>query len=148
MPFTVESKAAAFFNIFNAQVDSIVESNDTTPPFVYSGDSPTNMLISTDQDLTVKVNWQVNGLIPAISKLDYTLTLYANHSPVASTVVTSGPLNPGVAAALNAAVTFTPGAPGIYSLSAGITVKVSGAGGFNLPVAGFKDLGSLKVYPG
>jgi hypothetical protein len=144
----VETKAAAFFNIFNANVIGQVEGDDTTGPFQYLGDSPTNCLVSADQALTVTAEWHVGGLIPAMSKLDYTLTLFVDGAPVATSLVTAGPLAPGTTATYTSSVVMPSGSSvGVHGLKMTLTVKVNGVGGLHLPVAGFQDLGNIQVYP-
>jgi hypothetical protein len=150
---TVQSNASAIFNVFNAQIDVINEGNDINPPFTGTGDAPTNQIISQDQDLKVRVSWNSGGLIPAISRLDYTVTVYlelmgtGSTSPYAGTV-TDGPLNPLTSQSYNTTITIPSGlAVGVYRLVCAMTVKINGAGGFNLPVAGFADCGFIQVFP-
>jgi hypothetical protein len=150
---TVQSNASALFNVFNAQVDFINEGNDTNPPFVFTGDTPTNQIISQDQDLTVNVSWNVGGLIPTICKLDYTVTMYLELMGTGATTpytasVTDGPLSPSTSKSYSTSVLISSGlAVGVYRLVCAMTVKINGAGGLNLPVAGFADCGFIQVFP-
>jgi hypothetical protein len=148
MAMQVESKASAFFNIFNSDVTLISEGNDSTGPFTYAGDNPTNQLISADQDVTARITWNAGGLIPAMSKLDYTVTLYVDGAVADTKVVTGGPLGLSSPASYTADVIMPSGlSVGVHRLTVTLTVKVNGPGGLNLPVAGFQDLGSIQVYP-
>jgi hypothetical protein len=142
-----------FFNFLIMPTALTVQGNDTNPPFVFTGDTPTNQIISQDQDLTVKVSWNVGGIIPAISRLDYTVTMYLELMGTGSTLpyaasVTDGPLNPSTTKSYFTSVVIPSGlAVGVYRLVCAMTVKVNGALGFNLPVAGFADCGFIQVFP-
>jgi hypothetical protein len=148
MAMQVETKASALFNLFNASVCLLNETDDASGPFQYAGDQPTNFLISEEQKLKVQVDWSVGGLIPAISKLDYTAILYIDGTEIDRQVVTAGPINPNVADNYSTTLTMRAGLPvGVHRMTVTLTVKVNGPGGFNLPVAGFQDLGNIQVYP-
>jgi hypothetical protein len=153
MAMIVETKPAALFNIFNADVTLIAEGNDTAG-IVYAGDNPTNQLISEAQSLKVDFSWTVSGIIRQFTAIAYRPAVFLEKMGVGESAA-------DFAVTLNAPISATPFVPqnhnasviipagltaGLYRLTACLTCKTI-PGNVNLPSAGFMDLGFIQVYP-
>jgi hypothetical protein len=153
MAMTVETKPAALFNIFNADVTLVAEGPDASG-MSYAGDNPTNQLISEAQSLTVSFAWTVSGIIRQFTAIAYRPTVFIEKMGVGESAT-------DFAVTLNAPISLTPFVPqnhaanvtipsglsaGLYRITACLTCKTI-PGNVNLPSAGFMDLGFVQVYP-
>ncbi|MBK6931286.1 MAG: hypothetical protein IPH12_10635 [Saprospirales bacterium] len=149
--FNCEVNLNAGFIVSNTGVRLGAESDDVNAIWQFTGDNPTNRMVSTDQSLVVDVEWTVEGPMASLmGNCKYICRLFleqmgpgeaapgfyqtqVNHIPV------NGPTN------YTAQISIPQGlSEGVYRVVFSFNMLDPNNNPF--PVAGFEDLGFLQVF--
>jgi hypothetical protein len=133
---------------------------DTEDPSTISPNE-SNKYIQTDQNITIRVQWSLSGILNMFMMASYTCTAYFELMGTNNATTDFTPLAPTshILPVPNLPATVVPYlvdipvaagslAPGIYHLVVSLTTKVptSGSGGIGFPLVGFVDMGCIQVY--
>lgn len=149
--FNCEVNLNAGFQVTNESVRLGAESNDNTAIWTFTGDTPTNRIISNDQSLRIEAEWTTQGAMASLmGNCKYVCRVFleqmgqneaapgvyqsiVNHVPVV------GPHNYATSITIPAGL-----GAGVYRLV--FSINMLDPNGNPIPVAGFEDLGFLQVF--
>lgn len=149
--FNAEIDLNAGFQISNGNVSLGAESDDNTPIWEFTGDTPTNRILSTDQGLRVDVSWTTFGPYASLmGGCKYVCRIFleqmgqneANpgvYTSIVNHVPVVGPQNYSTYVSVPAGLQ-----EGVYRIV--FSLNMLGPTNNPFPVAGFRDLGFLQIF--
>jgi hypothetical protein len=149
--FNCEVNLNGSFLVTNEKVSLGAEGPDSTAPWIFAGDNPTNRMISTQQTLNVQANWTVSGAFASLlggCKYSCKVFLEQMGGSEAAPGVYSANVNHITAATptnYTANILIPAGLdPGVYRLV--FTFNMLSPTNAPVPVAGFTDLNLIQVF--